>query len=160
MLPSNFPSLIRSLRVRLGLSQRDLAKLLGITPGSICNWEKGVSTPSDSRWAIIAKELGVPIDYFLEDSPEKPLGIIQAKDHATALKKSDLKAIEELTDRIIRIFEVSPKLAKKVISLVEEMENSMHPANPAFRAVQTRARRKSPGSKTQAAILAGARPLR
>lgn len=46
---------------RLGeeMSQKDFAKLLGITPASLCDMEKGRKIPSPTRAAKIAKKLGM-----------------------------------------------------------------------------------------------------
>ena len=46
---------------RLGeeMSQKDFAKLLGITPASLCDMEKGRKIPSAIRASKIAKKLGM-----------------------------------------------------------------------------------------------------
>lgn len=41
----SFQTRLKERRVSLNLSQADLAKLLGITPGAISNYENGVSSP-------------------------------------------------------------------------------------------------------------------
>ena len=137
------------------MSQRQFARLLGITPGAICNWEQGLNGPSESRLADIAKKLQVSFDALLEDSQEG-LCILGLKNPSSTLTKSDRQAIEDLADRIIRIHEVNPRLAEKVMVLIEEVENSLNPANPAFRAIEARARQKSSNSKHRPIIVTGA----
>ena len=46
---------------RLGeeMNQKEFAKLLGITPSSLCDMEKGRKIPSPTRAAKIAKKLGM-----------------------------------------------------------------------------------------------------
>lgn len=36
---------IKKLRLSLGLEQPEFAKEIGVTPGSVCGWEKGRRTP-------------------------------------------------------------------------------------------------------------------
>jgi DNA-binding transcriptional regulator YiaG len=48
------PRLIRSLRGRLGISQAELAKLVGVSAVAVGNWELGKSKPRDESKAKIA----------------------------------------------------------------------------------------------------------
>lgn len=43
--------MLTALRKRLGISQRQLALLLGTTPAAVCNWEKGTRIPG-ARYKI------------------------------------------------------------------------------------------------------------
>jgi len=43
------PRLIRSLRNRLGVSQRELAALVGVTVGAVHLWESGKFRPKDEK---------------------------------------------------------------------------------------------------------------
>ena len=43
------PRLIRALRKRLGLSQRELATLSGVTVGAVYQWETGKFVPKDEK---------------------------------------------------------------------------------------------------------------
>ena len=58
------PSEIREFRERLGMSQRDFAKALGVTQPAVIDWEKGRSDPPDStkelmmRWRENINESG------------------------------------------------------------------------------------------------------
>jgi DNA-binding transcriptional regulator YiaG len=47
------PARIRNLRQKLGLSQRELAVLAGVTIGAIGLWEKGKFRPSTNKKAIL-----------------------------------------------------------------------------------------------------------
>jgi len=50
---------LRSLRKRLGLSQADMAKLLGVSALSVYNWEGGKSTPRRELLAAIVALRGI-----------------------------------------------------------------------------------------------------
>jgi len=47
------PRLIRSLRGRLGITQKELAILTGVTIGAIHQWESGKFKPSDKKRAVM-----------------------------------------------------------------------------------------------------------
>lgn len=48
------PEQIKEFRKRLGLYQKDLASLLGVTVQYVCNLEKGVRTPSNIVRALLS----------------------------------------------------------------------------------------------------------
>ena len=47
------PRLIRLLRKRLGITQKELATLAGVTVGAIFQWEKGMFDPRDDKKAVL-----------------------------------------------------------------------------------------------------------
>lgn len=59
---------IRQLRISLGLNQTQFAKRLYVTPGAVSQWEKGQTRPDTDRLLQIAREFGVPLDYFNDTS--------------------------------------------------------------------------------------------
>jgi len=61
---------IRKLRERKGLSQKELADLVGITQQAIASWESGKKKPRYDKLQRLAEIFKVPISYFLEE--EKP----------------------------------------------------------------------------------------
>ena len=44
---------IRSEREKLGLTQKELAELLNVTPATVCQWEKGVTEPRERRLKLL-----------------------------------------------------------------------------------------------------------
>ncbi len=48
------PRLIKTLRKKLKISQKELAILVGVTPGAIQNWETGKFTPKADKKAALA----------------------------------------------------------------------------------------------------------
>jgi putative transcriptional regulator len=58
---------IRELREARGLSQGDLAKLLGVTERTVRLWEKGTAVPWERHRNALARRLGVTVaDLALE----------------------------------------------------------------------------------------------
>ena len=47
------PRLIKTLRKHLGVSQREMAKLAGVTVGAVFQWEKGKFEPKDEKKKIL-----------------------------------------------------------------------------------------------------------
>lgn len=45
---------IKEEREKLGLSQKDLADLLSITPSAICQWESGKTTPRKKQQKLLS----------------------------------------------------------------------------------------------------------
>lgn len=56
---------LRYLRFKKGVKQKVLAKLLGVTPAAVSNWERGTDTPSVENIKKIADYFGVEPDFFL-----------------------------------------------------------------------------------------------
>ena len=54
------PQLLRSLRKHLGVTQKELAVLVGVTVGAAHLWEKGEFRPKDEKMAVLValKKLG------------------------------------------------------------------------------------------------------
>ena len=61
---------IRERRVMLGLSQQQLAKMIGVTYQQAHKYERGVNRISAGRLYEISTALGVPISWFFEGLEE------------------------------------------------------------------------------------------
>ena len=57
-----FGQRLAAARKRAGISQRELAKILGVSYGAVGNWESGLSTPDPDTIAKIARALRVSAD--------------------------------------------------------------------------------------------------
>ena len=66
------PHKIKALRKKQGLSQKELAGLLGISDRAISKWELGNSQPSSHHLVAMAEILGVDINEFLsaDETPD------------------------------------------------------------------------------------------
>jgi transcriptional regulator with XRE-family HTH domain len=58
---------IRQRRIMLGLTQQQMAELIGVTYQQAHKYETGINRISAGRLYQIAKALGVDISYFFED---------------------------------------------------------------------------------------------
>ena len=62
-------SRIRERRIMLGLSQQQLASMIGVTYQQAHKYERGLNRISAGRLFDIAQVLGVPISWFFESIP-------------------------------------------------------------------------------------------
>lgn len=74
---------IKSARLKAGMTQKELGKILGVTKQTIINYEKGTTEPNWERLEEIAKALKIDVDELF---PYSELGE----------KKGDLKWAEHL----------------------------------------------------------------
>lgn len=61
-----FNELLKELRTRKGMTQGQLAKAVGVSPGNVGDWETGKSKPGYSALAALARFFEVSADYLLE----------------------------------------------------------------------------------------------
>lgn len=62
----SFGEILRSFRLSEDLSQIEFAKKIGITPGNLCDLEKGRKIPSPIRAFKIAKKLGLSPSFLIQ----------------------------------------------------------------------------------------------
>ena len=46
---------MKALRINAGLTQRDVAKAIGTTTGTLCRWERGYTVPPFDKMAQLAE---------------------------------------------------------------------------------------------------------
>ena len=85
---------IRQRRKELGLSQDDLAKLVGVSKVMICWYESGDRTPSLEKFLKIADALGLSLDEV--SGREASVVSEEDVDYSVKLPKQDLVIINEL----------------------------------------------------------------
>lgn len=61
---------IYNLRKKKGLSQVDLADMLGVSRQSVSNWETGSSNPEIGKLSPLAQALGVTVDFLLDETAD------------------------------------------------------------------------------------------
>ena len=66
---------IRKRRLMLGLSQQQLAQMIGVTYQQAHKYERGLNRISAGRLYEIAQVLNVPVSWFFEDLSNKPATI-------------------------------------------------------------------------------------
>ena len=74
-------TLIKELRKEKGLTQSDLASLVGTEGNVISRWERGASNPSHFYMIKLSEVFEKPVDYFMrgENSEIKERSVIENK---------------------------------------------------------------------------------
>ena len=70
---------IRERRIMLGLSQQQMADLIGVTYQQAHNYERGINRISAGRLYEISQVLGVPVSYFFDGLEENKSGELSAR---------------------------------------------------------------------------------
>lgn len=65
-------NIVRELRIKKGIQQKELALELGISSAAVSNWEKGKSDPSGERLKKLAEYFNVDEGFILGYGLEKP----------------------------------------------------------------------------------------
>jgi transcriptional regulator with XRE-family HTH domain len=74
---------IRERRIMLGLTQQQLAELIGVTYQQAHKYERGINRVSAGRLFEIAGILGVPISYFYEGIGEESARPVTPRERMT-----------------------------------------------------------------------------
>ena len=62
----NLPSCIKSRRQNIGLTQKQLAELVGVTDVTISRWESGQREPITSDFVKLCEVLSMELSWFTE----------------------------------------------------------------------------------------------
>jgi transcriptional regulator with XRE-family HTH domain len=91
---------LKEVRLNARLTQKELAKLVGLTPGSIGALENGLYTPNFDVLRILHKKLGVSYDYIIDglESPENASKLIEEN---TRLKE-ELDRMRKIVDKLVK----------------------------------------------------------
>lgn len=95
---------IKYLRLQDGLSQQELADVLGVQKSTISNWESNHSVPSYEKLKELAEYFSVSLDYLLDFD-------------------CDDKELEELRSLIRNIDKKKLEQALKIVQMLEEEKN-------------------------------------
>lgn len=70
---SNLGEKIKQIRIARGFTQDDIAEAMNLKRTTVSNWEKNLRVPSSDKLIEYAKVVGVTLDYFGDNSPERTL---------------------------------------------------------------------------------------
>lgn len=87
----NLGEKIKDYRVSLGLTQKDLADKLFVTPQAVSRWEQGIVEPSLSTLKMMAEIFNVSVDEMLDLS--KPVIVEETKEEGNILTAEEVTEI-------------------------------------------------------------------
>lgn len=113
---------VRLRRVELGMSQQELARLIGITFQQLQKNERGVNRLSASRMYEAARVLDVPIGYFFEGvTNAKPL-VIPTKKPEYSLPIADEAAKRETLELVTAYYDIRDrKLRQQMVGTMRAL---------------------------------------
>ena len=104
-----FPERLKTARETKNISQRKLGMILGLSDKAISAYESGRTYPPLDTLLKIAKELGKPVSYFL-DEDTKEASLISKIDKLTFELKDFTKELEETRGMLLEELKNSCKL--------------------------------------------------
>ncbi len=93
---------LKELRVKKGLSQEELGKILGVSGQTILNWENSIHSPNVDQLIKLADFFDVSIDYLVGLKNENKTKNEIMNDLKDSSKEDLLKIIENYIDEIIK----------------------------------------------------------
>lgn len=58
---------LKRLRLRAGLTQRELAEAMHVTQGAVYQWEKGLKRPRVGHLKALADFFGATVDFLIDE---------------------------------------------------------------------------------------------
>lgn len=98
-------SIIKDLRKKMGLSQKELADKLFVNQTAVSQWERGVTTPNKNTLIKLADIFGVTVDFLLgvkEDEDKDVAAILQELKDRPELKTLFSASADATREDIIR----------------------------------------------------------
>lgn len=87
---------LREIRLDARLTQKDMAKIVGLTPGSIGAMENGLYTPNFDVLRALKQKLNVSYDYII-DGVKSPVN----EPDRDSLKK-EVERLTKIIDRLVK----------------------------------------------------------
>jgi transcriptional regulator with XRE-family HTH domain len=91
---------LKEVRLNARLTQKELAKLVGLTPGSIGALENGLYTPNFDVLRTLHKKLGVSYEYIIDglESSKNPSQLMEEN----ARLKEELERMRKIVDKLVK----------------------------------------------------------
>ena len=86
----NIGSNIAALRKEKGLTQEQLASIIGVSAPAVSKWETGNSYPDITLLCPLARDLGTHVDTLLQFEDQELIPAMEKEGYHTPLKPKDL----------------------------------------------------------------------
>ncbi len=120
---------VRERRVQMGMSQKILAKSVGVSFQQIQKNERGTNRIGASRMFELSKVLDVPVSFFFDDLPPQPPIKSAISRKAAAENRAafapDLMGTKETTDLLDSYYAVkSQRLRKRLLTFIRGLNRA------------------------------------
>lgn len=109
-------ALIRDGRASRGWSQRELARVLRVSPSAVAQWELGGTLPTIAHRLRLARELGIPFEKLLPEAEAAVLAGVE-----DPLQRALLMQAQKLPRRLVEA------LVVQVAGMVEALARASRP---------------------------------
>ena len=116
---------IKQLRKKKGISQSELAELIGVKTNTVSTWERGTRKPDFEALNLLSNYFEVSFEYILGSSDKEEARVKPTQDELDELALSALA--DELYDHVKKYSMLSNKSQKMIdalISVTYQMEKS------------------------------------
>ena len=116
---------IKQLRKKKGISQSELAELIGVKNNTVSTWERGTRKPDFEALNLLSNYFEVSFEYILGSSDKEEARVKPTQDELDELALSALA--DELYDHVKKYSMLSNKSQKMIdalISVTYQMEKS------------------------------------
>ena len=116
---------IKQLRKKKGVSQAELAELIGVKTNTVSTWERGTRKPDFEALNLLSNYFEVSFEYILGSSDKEEARVVPTQDELDELALSALA--DELYDHVKKYSMLSNKSQKMIDALINatyQMEKS------------------------------------
>jgi transcriptional regulator with XRE-family HTH domain len=108
---------IRTARLQAEISQSELASKLGVSFQQVQKYEKGVNRVSAARVMIMARALGKPTSYFIEELRVKKTAKMESIDQFMSTREG--------TQLVEAAMTLSPAVQQNLINIVRQLNKAV-----------------------------------
>lgn len=110
-------TMISSLRKDKGMTQLELAEIMGVTDKAISKWERDLSCPDINSIPKLAEILEISVDDLMQ-------GKTETKEQDTKEKKENISRnkVDEIVDTVLKGTGIAMGIAVTVLSVLGELE--------------------------------------
>lgn len=98
---------IEKYRKRIGMTKKDLAEMLDLTPSAVTYYEKGTRQPSLKVVMKIAEATKVPIEYFLTEKDYSFSSLSRGQGKLSKEEQKEVSGFQALVDNLMNVAEIS-----------------------------------------------------
>ena len=115
---------IKQLRKKKGISQSELAALIGVKNNTVSTWERGTRKPDFEALDLLSDYFEVSLEYILGNSDKEEARVKPTqKELDTLALLSIADEIKEITEKYSRLSDKSQKMIDALINATYQLEN-------------------------------------
>lgn len=110
-------TMISSLRKDKGMTQLELAEIMGVTDKAVSKWERDLSCPDINSIPKLAEILEISVDDLMQ-------GKTETKEQDTKEKKENISRnkVDEIVDTVLKGTGIAMGIAVTILSVLGELE--------------------------------------